>query len=64
MARVLVVEDNRNLALGLLTNLEYEGHDAEVVEDGPAAILRARTGAHDLIVLDLMLPGLDGFRVL
>ena len=64
MARVLVVEDNRNLALGLRTNLEYEGHDAEVVEDGPAAILRARTGAHDLIVLDLMLPGVDGFRVL
>ena len=64
MARVLVVEDNRNLALGLRTNLEYEGHDAEVVEDGSAALRRARTGAHDLIVLDLMLPGLDGFRLL
>jgi DNA-binding response OmpR family regulator len=64
MARVLVVEDNRNLALGLSTNLEYEGHDAEVVADGSTALLRARTGAHDLIVLDLMLPGLDGFRVL
>ncbi|HYC31168.1 MAG TPA: response regulator transcription factor [Gemmatimonadales bacterium] len=64
MARVLVVEDNRNLALGLRTNLEYEGHDAEVVADGATALLRARTGAHDLIVLDLMLPGLDGFRVL
>ena len=64
MARVLVVEDNRNVALGLRTNLEYEGHDAEVVADGSTALLRARTGAHDLIVLDLMLPGLDGFRVL
>ena len=64
MARVLVVEDNRNLALGLRTNLEYEGHDAEVVADGSTALLRARTGVHDLIVLDLMLPGLDGFRVL
>ena len=64
MARVLVVEDNRNLALGLRTNLEYEGHEAEVVEDGSTALRRARTGAHDLIVLDLMLPGLDGFRLL
>jgi DNA-binding response OmpR family regulator len=64
MARVLVVEDNRNLALGLRTNLEFEGHEADVVGDGPSALLRARTGAHDLIVLDLMLPGLDGFRLL
>jgi DNA-binding response OmpR family regulator len=64
MARVLVVEDNRNLALGLRTNLEFEGHEADVVEDGPAALLRARAGVHDLIVLDLMLPGLDGFRLL
>jgi CheY-like chemotaxis protein len=35
-----------------------------VVEDGPAALLRARAGVHELIVLDLMLPGLDGFRLL
>jgi len=64
MARILIVEDNRNLAHGLRTNLEFEGHDAEVAEDGPAGLSRARSGAHDLIVLDLMLPGLDGFRVL
>ncbi|HET9726406.1 MAG TPA: response regulator transcription factor [Gemmatimonadales bacterium] len=64
MARILIVEDNRNLAHGLRTNLEFEGHEAEVAEDGPAGLSRARSGAHDLIVLDLMLPGLDGFRVL
>ena len=64
MAHVLVVEDNRNLALGLRTNLEFEGHEAEVVGDGSTALRRARTGAHDLIVLDLMLPGVDGFGVL
>ena len=64
MARVLVVEDNRNLALGLRTNLEFEGHEAEIARDGTAGLIRARTGMHDLIVLDLMLPGLDGFRVL
>jgi two-component system response regulator MtrA len=64
MARVLVVEDNRNLALGLRANLEYEGHEAEIARDGTAGLIRARTRSHDLIVLDLMLPGMDGFRVL
>ena len=64
MARVLIVEDNRNLALGLRTNLEFEGHEAEIARDGTGGLIRARTRSHDLIVLDLMLPGLDGFRVL
>ena len=64
MARVLIIEDNRNLALGLRTNLEFEGHEAEIAGDGTAGLIRARTRSHDLIVLDLMLPGLDGFRVL
>jgi len=64
MARVLIVEDNRNLALGLRTNLEFEGHQAEIARDGTAGLIRARTRGHDLIVLDLMLPGMDGFRVL
>jgi two-component system response regulator MtrA len=64
MARVLVVEDNRNLALGLRANLEFEGHEAEIARDGTAGLIRARTRSHDLIVLDLMLPGMDGLRVL
>jgi DNA-binding response OmpR family regulator len=64
MARVLIIEDNRNLALGLRTNLEFEGHEAEIARDGTTGLMRARTRGHDLIVLDLMLPGLDGFRVL
>jgi len=64
MPRVLIVEDNRNLALGLRSNLEYEGYEIEVAGDGPTALLEARTGSHDLILLDLMLPGLDGFQLL
>jgi len=64
MARVLIVEDNRNLALGLKGNLEYEGHEVEVAADGEAGLARARGRSHDLIVLDLMLPSLDGFRLL
>ena len=64
MARVLIVEDNRNLAHGLRTNLEYEGHVADVAEDGGAGLALARGRSHELILLDLMLPGLDGFRLL
>jgi DNA-binding response OmpR family regulator len=64
MARVLIIEDSRNLALGLRTNLEFEGHEAEIARDGTSGLIRARTRGHDLILLDLMLPGLDGFRVL
>jgi len=64
MARVLIVEDNRNLALGLRSNLEYEGYEIEVAGDGPTALRQARTGSHDLILLDLMLPRLDGFHLL
>ena len=64
MARVLIVEDNRNLAHGLRTNLEFEGHRAEIASDGDAGLRRARSGEHDIVVLDLMLPELDGYRVL
>jgi DNA-binding response OmpR family regulator len=64
VARILIVEDNRNLAHGLRTNLEFEGHTAEIAEDGAAGLSLARAGGHDLILLDLMLPALDGFRLL
>src|SRR5262245_31921367 len=64
MPRVLIVEDNRNLALGLRSNLEYEGYETDVAGDGRAALQQARSGSHDLILLDLMLPGLDGFQLL
>ncbi len=64
MKRVLVIEDNRDLAYGLRNNLEIEGYEVDVAEDGPNGLLRARTGAPDLIILDLMLPGMDGYRVL
>jgi len=64
MKRVLVVEDNRDLAYGLRNNLEIEGYQVEVADDGPKGLMRARTTSPDLVILDLMLPGMDGYRVL
>jgi two-component system alkaline phosphatase synthesis response regulator PhoP len=64
MSRVLVVEDNADLAVGLRNNLEIEGYEVEVAVDGGAGLAAARARPPDLVILDLMLPGLDGFRVL
>jgi DNA-binding response OmpR family regulator len=64
MTHVLIVEDNPDLAFGLRNNLEIEGYRVTVAEDGLQGLARARSAAPDLIILDLMLPGLDGYRVL
>ena len=64
MNRILVIEDNRDLAFGLRNNLEIEGYEVETAENGRAG-LEAFAGVNpDLVILDLMLPELDGFRVL
>lgn len=62
--RILIVEDNRNLARGLRHNLELEGYDVEVAYDGTTGLARARDGNYDLIVLDLMIPRPDGYQIL
>src|SRR5216110_323857 len=62
--RILVIEDNPDLAYGLRNNLEIEGYEVEVAKDGTRGLSRARTANPDLVVLDLMLPGMDGFHVL
>ena len=64
MTRILIVEDDPDLAFGLRTTLEIEGYAAEVAADGPAGLARALDASPDLVVLDLMLPGMDGYRVL
>ena len=64
MTRVLVVEDNRDLAFGLRNNLEIEGYEVEVAHDGTGGLARCAEWRPDLVILDLMLPGTDGFRVL
>ncbi|MCK5653401.1 MAG: response regulator transcription factor [Gemmatimonadetes bacterium] len=64
MARLLLVEDNADLAFGLRTVLEFEGHEVEIAEDGDRGLERAREYAPDLVILDLMLPGKGGYEVL
>jgi DNA-binding response OmpR family regulator len=63
MTRILVVEDEPGIALGLEDDLKLEGYDVEVIADGAAASHRAREGGFDLILLDVMLPGKDGFEI-
>jgi two-component system alkaline phosphatase synthesis response regulator PhoP len=63
MTRILVVEDERLLALGLEDDLKLEGYDVEVLADGESAVRRGREQPFDLIILDVMLPRKDGFEV-
>ncbi len=63
-ARILLVEDDRDLAAGLVDAFELEGYRVSHATDGGAGLLEALRGGHDLVVLDVMLPGLSGFDVL
>ncbi len=64
MTRILIVEDERNLALGLRANLEVEQYEVVVAATGEAAIESLNANVPDLVVLDLTLPGIDGYEVL
>jgi DNA-binding response OmpR family regulator len=61
--RILVVEDEPAIALGLQDDLTMEGYEVEVASDGDAAAQRALEGAFDLVILDVMLPRKDGFEI-
>src|SRR5437016_2273054 len=63
-ARILVVEDNADLAAGIAYNLTLEGYDVRIAEEGRAAIAASAEWTPDLVLLDLMLPGVDGYQVL
>ena len=63
-SRILIVEDNDDLARGLANNLEIEGFTVETARDGAEGLRRARSSDPDLMILDLMLPEMDGYRVL
>lgn len=62
-ARILLVEDDAALAAGISENLRMEGYHVHVLHDGPAAIHHLGTTKYDMLILDVMLPGADGFEV-
>jgi DNA-binding response OmpR family regulator len=64
VTRIVLVEDNADLAFGLRATLEFEGYEVHVVGDGRQALEVVADVEPDLVLLDLMLPGLDGYEVL
>lgn len=64
MARILIVEDEARIASFIAKGLRADGHQATVVGDGPTGLDLALAGEHDLVILDIGLPGMDGFEVL
>jgi DNA-binding response OmpR family regulator len=64
VARVLVVDDEPGIRTALVRGLGAEGMEVEAVGDGHSALSAALTGSFDVIVLDIILPGLSGYRVL
>ena len=64
MASILIVEDEERIASFVAKGLRAEGHRTTVRHDGPSGLDEALTGLHDLVVLDIGLPGIDGFEVL
>ncbi len=60
---ILMVEDERRLAQVVRKVLEEEGHTVDVAHDGEDGLAMAMDGSHDVIVLDILLPGIDGFEV-
>ncbi|MBI4717432.1 MAG: response regulator transcription factor [Planctomycetes bacterium] len=63
MARILIAEDEADIAAGLRDNFEFEGFEVIVAADGQAALQAAAAKSPDLILLDLMLPKVDGLEV-
>ncbi len=62
--KVLLAEDEKNIILGVRTCLDAVGYDIEIVEDGEEAIKAVEREHPDIIILDLLMPKMDGFEVL
>lgn len=64
MARLLIADDDKNLALLYEQELSDEGYEVDVVNDARSAIERVESDAPDLLVLDIQMPGMDGIEAL
>ena len=61
--RILVVEDEAAIRTGLMDVFVFHGYDVDYAAEGPAGLHKALSGSFDLILLDIMLPGMDGFEI-
>src|SRR5688572_7060960 len=64
MSTILVIEDDQSILTGLVDNLTMEGYRTFTAADGKAGLKLAEDSGPDLIILDVMMPGMDGFEVL
>lgn len=63
MTKILIVEDEPNMRLGLKDNLEFEGFDVEIAEDGKDGLTKILENNYDLVIMDVMMPNMSGFDV-
>jgi DNA-binding response OmpR family regulator len=63
MTKILLVEDEPNMRLGLKDNLEYEGYDVDIAEDGEIGLTKILQNNYDLVIMDVMMPKISGFDV-
>ena len=63
MERILIVEDEQSILMALEDDLRMEGYEVETASDGRVGLSLALEGSYDLVILDLMLPAMDGFEV-
>jgi len=61
--RLLIVEDEAAIRVGLVDLFVFHGYEVDTAEEGPIGLKKALTGTYDLILLDVMLPGMDGFEI-
>ena len=62
-ARILVVDDNVDLARGLARLLQIHGHDVQIAHDGPTGLDQAQKSSPEVVLLDIGLPGMDGYQL-
>ena len=63
MSKILIIEDDRDIADLIAIHMDDNGHEATKVHDGKEGLLQALEEFHDLIILDLKLPGMDGLEI-